>query len=146
MQWTSYQIRKITGCACARNAENVFPATNFKGNRKIAIPACITARAWSTCRDACRDRLPMVVGKTFPAFPAYAQPAILRIWQEAHGLPCQGHTLFLPSSSAGMLSRVFFRPITPSTIWAMASWQSAAEKRQSLNSLIPGGFEWNFRY
>ena len=24
-------------------------------------------------------------GKTFPAFPAHAQPAILRIWQEAHG-------------------------------------------------------------
>ena len=23
-------------------------------------------------------------GKTFPAFPAHAQPAILRIWQEAH--------------------------------------------------------------
>ena len=29
-------------------------------------------------------------GKTFPAFPAHAQPTILRIWQEAHdevGLP-----------------------------------------------------------
>ena len=26
----------------------------------------------------------MVAGKTFPAFPAHAQPAILRIWQEAH--------------------------------------------------------------
>ena len=25
-------------------------------------------------------------GKTFPAFPAHAQPAILRIWQEAHAL------------------------------------------------------------
>ena len=23
-------------------------------------------------------------GKTFPAFPAHAQPAILRIWQEVH--------------------------------------------------------------
>ena len=39
-------------------------------------------------------------GKTFPAFPAHAQPAILRIWQEAHGglaltvlcgTPQQGH-------------------------------------------------------
>ena len=26
-----------------------------------------------------------MAGKTFPAFPAHAQPAILRIWQEAHG-------------------------------------------------------------
>ena len=27
----------------------------------------------------------LVAGKTFPAFPAHAQPAILRIWQVAHG-------------------------------------------------------------
>ena len=26
-----------------------------------------------------------MAGKTFPAFPAHAQSAILRIWQEAHG-------------------------------------------------------------
>ena len=26
------------------------------------------------CRDACRDRLPAVTGKTFPAFPAHAHP------------------------------------------------------------------------
>ena len=32
------------------------PAADFKGNRYLAIPACITARAWRTCRDACRDR------------------------------------------------------------------------------------------
>ena len=29
----SYQIRKIACCTCARNAGNVFPVTNFKGNR-----------------------------------------------------------------------------------------------------------------
>ena len=29
-------------------------------------------------------RLPAVAGKTLPAFPAHAQPAILRISQEAH--------------------------------------------------------------
>ena len=46
----------------------------FNGNRQLAIPACITARAWRTCHDACRDRLPPVVGKTFPAFPAHAHP------------------------------------------------------------------------
>ena len=44
--WVSYQIRKIAGCACAGNAGNVFSATDFKGNRELAIPACITARAW----------------------------------------------------------------------------------------------------
>ena len=39
------------GCACAGNAGNVFPR-----HRRQAIPTCITARAWRTCRDACRDR------------------------------------------------------------------------------------------
>ena len=60
------------------------PATDFKGNRYLAIPACITARASRTCRDACQDRQLAVAGDTFPAFPAHAQPAILCIWQEAH--------------------------------------------------------------
>ena len=32
MPWCSYQIRKIAGCACAGNAGNVFPATDFNGN------------------------------------------------------------------------------------------------------------------
>ena len=84
ISWASYQICKIAGCVCAGNARNVFPATDFKGNRKLATPACTTARASRTCRDAYRDRYPAVAGKTFPAFPAHAQPAILRIWQEAH--------------------------------------------------------------
>ena len=28
----------------------------FPRQRELAIPTCITARAWRTCRDACRDR------------------------------------------------------------------------------------------
>ena len=63
--WASHQIRKIAGCACAGHAGNVFPTTNFKATRYLAIPACITARAWRTCRDACRDRQPAMAGKTF---------------------------------------------------------------------------------
>ena len=70
--WASYQIGKIAGCACAGNAGTFSPAVDFKGNRYLANPACITARALRTCRDACRDRLPAVAGKTFPAFPAHA--------------------------------------------------------------------------
>ena len=50
------------------------PAADFKWNRWLAIPACIPARAWRTCRDTCRDRSPAVTGKTFPAFPAHAHP------------------------------------------------------------------------
>ena len=34
------------------------------------------ARASRTCRDACRDRLPAVTGRTFPAFPAHAHPEL----------------------------------------------------------------------
>ena len=29
----------------------------FPHHRGLAIPTCITAREWRTCRDACRDRL-----------------------------------------------------------------------------------------
>ena len=46
--WASCQIRRFAGCACAGNAGKVFPAA--------AIPTYITARAWCTCRDACRGR------------------------------------------------------------------------------------------
>ena len=31
--WASHQTCEIAGCACARNAGNVFPTTDFKGNR-----------------------------------------------------------------------------------------------------------------
>ena len=44
-QWASYQISKMADYACAGNAGNVFPATDLKGNRLLAIPACIMARA-----------------------------------------------------------------------------------------------------
>ena len=43
--WASYQIRKITGCACAWNAGNVFPATDFEWNRLLAmwhVPWCMS--------------------------------------------------------------------------------------------------------
>ena len=43
--WACCHIRKIVVCACAGNAGNVFPATDFKGNRQLAITACITACA-----------------------------------------------------------------------------------------------------
>ena len=32
------------------------PGTDFKANRQLAIPTCITARVSHTCRDAYRDR------------------------------------------------------------------------------------------
>ena len=58
---------------------------SFPRHHGLAIPTCITARASRSYRDACRDSLLAVSfevggGETFPAFPAHAQPAILRIW------------------------------------------------------------------
>ena len=41
--------------------------------------ACVTHVLW--CMSGLLNR---GGGKTFPTFPAHAQPAILRIWQEAH--------------------------------------------------------------
>ena len=46
----------------------------FPRHRGLAIPTCITARAWRTCHDACRDRLLAVsfeVGgvENVPGFP-----------------------------------------------------------------------------
>ena len=44
--WVSYQIDNIASCACAGNAgnaANVSPATDFKGNRKLAhVPWCMS--------------------------------------------------------------------------------------------------------
>ena len=50
-QWASFQISKIAGCLCAWECSERFPR-----NRGLAMPTCITARTWRTCRDACRDR------------------------------------------------------------------------------------------
>ena len=46
--WTSYQIRNIAGCACARNAGNGFPATDFVGTTSQR-----TRHALWHVRDAC---------------------------------------------------------------------------------------------
>ena len=53
----------------------------FPRHRRLAIPTCITARAWRTCRDACLDRWLAVsfevgAGENAPGIPVNAQPAI----------------------------------------------------------------------
>ena len=40
--WVSYQMRKIADCACAGNAGNVFPTTDFKGNRVTHVLWCMS--------------------------------------------------------------------------------------------------------
>ena len=84
-QWASYQIRKIAGCACAGNAGNVFPRRRFQRKLLVSDPGmhhgtCVTHVPWCmsgslTCGD----------GENVPGIPSACAPAILRIWQEAHG-------------------------------------------------------------
>ena len=80
-QWASCKIRKIAGWACAGKVGKVFPATDF-----CKIDSSRSRHASLHVSRACRDHQPAVAGKTFPAFPVHAQPAILRIWYEAHWL------------------------------------------------------------
>ena len=96
-----------SGCACAGNAGNVFPATDFKGNRRIAIPSCITARRSRTCRDAYRDRQTAVAGKTFSAFPAHVQPPIIHWKANGKQISCVHHfspTIFFNGKRLAELS------------------------------------------
>ena len=84
-EWTSYQIRKIAGCACARNAGNVFPRRRFQSKPLVSDPGmhhgtCVTHVPWCmsgslTCGD----------GENVPGIPGACAPAMLRIWQKAHG-------------------------------------------------------------
>ena len=83
--WASYQVRKIAGCACAENAGNVFPRRRFRRKPLVNDPGmhhgtCVTHRPWCmsgslTCGD----------GENVPGIPVACAPAIVRIWQEAHG-------------------------------------------------------------
>ena len=70
--WASYQIRKIAGCACARNVGIVFPHPRFQRKPLVSDPDMHHGTCVTHVPDACRDRLPAVTGKTFPAFPAHA--------------------------------------------------------------------------
>ena len=66
-----------------RKCRDRFPRHQLQRKRIVIDPPYIKPGASRTCRDACQDRKPVVVGKTFPAFPVHVQPTILRIWQEA---------------------------------------------------------------
>ena len=84
LSWTSYQIHKIAGCACAGNAGNVFPRRRFQRKLLVSDPGmhhgtCVTHVPWCmsgslTCSD----------GENVPGIPGACAPAILRIWQEAN--------------------------------------------------------------
>ena len=80
--WASYQIRRMAGCACAGDAGNVFPTTDFERNSYPGMHhgTCVAHVSW--CMSG---SLTIGGGENVPAFPEHAQPTMLRIWQEVHG-------------------------------------------------------------
>ena len=78
--WASCQIRKIAG-AHAPGMPGTFSPSPQVSDPDMHHGTCVTHVPWcmpgslTSCFLWNRRR-----GKTFPAFPAHAQPAILRIW------------------------------------------------------------------
>ena len=57
ISWESYRVTSIIHGPLARYVKLwVGHAPGMPHHRGLAIPTCITARAWRTRRDACRDR------------------------------------------------------------------------------------------
>ena len=147
--WASYQIRKIAGCACAGNAGNIFPATQLLRKPLVSDPdmhhgTCVTHVPWCMSGSPTRGD-----GKTFPAFPAHAQPAILPIWQEAHATSSVcgtiqtvnsmgsvfmflcgilvnrfGYRIFLPRiCEPGQSETIFFLAVISQLLWWPVGWE-----------------------
>ena len=82
--WASYQIRKIAG-AHALGMPGKFSPPPRASDPGMHHGTCVTHVPWCMPGSLTNDFLwSRRRGKTFPAFPAHAQTAILRIWQEAH--------------------------------------------------------------
>ena len=74
------------GLRMRRECRERFPRHRLQKKLQVSDPGmhsgtCVTHVSWCMSRSLTRGG-----GKTFPAFPAHAQPAILRIWQEANGI------------------------------------------------------------
>ena len=74
--WASCQIRKMAGCASAGNTGKVFPATAVKRSQHASQQVRDARTVMHAGIANKRFPLMLVAGKTFPAFPAHAQPAI----------------------------------------------------------------------
>ena len=79
-QWASCQIRKIAG-AHAPGMPGTFSPSPRVSDPDIHHGTCVTHVPWCISGSLTSGFLwNRRRGKTFPAFPAHAQPAILRIW------------------------------------------------------------------
>ena len=82
--WTSYQIRKIAGCACTGYAGNVFPSGRLQRKPLANDPGmhhgtCVTHVPWCMSGSLTRGG-----EENVPGIPGACTPAILCIWQETH--------------------------------------------------------------
>ena len=86
LPWASYQIRKIAG-AHAPGMPGTFSLPPWVSDPDMHHGTCVTHVPWCMSGSLTSGFLwSRRRGKTFLAFPAHAQPAILRIWQEAHAM------------------------------------------------------------
>ena len=80
MAWASCQIRKIAG-AHAPGMPGTFSPSPPVSDPDMHHGTCVTHVPWCMPGSLTSGFLwNRRRGKTFPAFPAHAQPAILRIW------------------------------------------------------------------
>ena len=86
IQWASCQIRKIAD-AHAPGMPGTFSPSPQVSDPDMHHGTCVTHVPWCMPGSLYSSFLwNRRRGKTFPAFPAHAQPVFLRIWQEAHGV------------------------------------------------------------
>ena len=84
--WASYQIRKIAGCACARNAGNDFPNGRLQRKPLASDPDMHHGTCVTHVPRCMSGSLTRGGGENVPGISGACAPAILRIWQEAHAL------------------------------------------------------------
>ena len=79
LNWPLTRYAKIAGCACTGNAGNVFPRRRFHRKLLVSDPGMH--------HGTCGTHVPWCKSGSFTCgdIPGACAPAILRIWQEAHG-------------------------------------------------------------
>ena len=83
--WASCQIRKIADAHAPGMPETFSPRPPVS-DPDMHHSTCVTHVPWCMLGSLTNGFLwSRSRGKTFPAFPAHAQPTTLRIWKEAHG-------------------------------------------------------------
>ena len=80
LPWASYQIRKIAAAHAPGMPETSCPPPQ-ESDPDMHHGTCVTHVPWCMLGSLTSGFFwSRRVGKTFPTFPAHAQPAILRIW------------------------------------------------------------------